>query len=51
MFRDGKRQAGRAGFLHRRTMMPVTGDLWALGGIIAATAVEFFHGGKIVHLN
>jgi hypothetical protein len=51
MFRDGKRQAGRAGFLHRRSMTPVTGHLWAPGGIIAATALEIFHGAEIVRLN
>jgi hypothetical protein len=51
MFRDGKRQAAAAGILHRRSMTPVTGHLWVPGGIIAATALEFFHGGKIVRLN
>jgi hypothetical protein len=51
MFGDGKRQAGPAGFLYRRSMTPVTGHLWALGGIIAAAALEIFHGGKIVCLN
>jgi hypothetical protein len=32
-------------------MTPVKGDLWAPGGFIAATALEIFHGGKIVRLN
>jgi hypothetical protein len=48
MFRDGIRQAGAAGFLHRRSVTPVTGRLRTPGGIVAATELEVFHGGKIV---
>jgi hypothetical protein len=51
MFRDVKRQADAAGFLQCRSTTLVTRRLQASGRIVAATALELYHCGKIARLN
>jgi hypothetical protein len=47
MVRDGKRQAGAAGFLRHWSVTPCQNFYERpAGDRIAATAVEFFYGGK-----
>jgi hypothetical protein len=51
MFRDGKRQAGAAGFLRHPVDDTMPELLRAPGGIITAAAVEVFTVARTIRLN
>jgi hypothetical protein len=51
MFRDVKRQAGVAGFLHQRAMAPYQDFREHPAAALLRSQERVFHGGKTVRLN